>query len=309
VHLDAFAICEIEDHCGLSVPPFEKVIVHYVLKGEGTIESEHGSLPINAGMAVVIPKGLAKQINARGPIKHVVRAEVSCPLAPGLVKFHVPGGADGCLVLGCASVHAEVGQNTGLFDNLLRPLAYDCDDPAVASIFQSIFCELQRPGIGTKALVDTMMKQALILLFRQGVRVGSSVQSLYHPLLDFRLVQTLSAIDTHPGEAHTLTMLARRAGMSRSRFSQRFAETFGTTPMSYVKSARLMAAARSLRSSALPVKSIAIAVGYASRSQFSRAFTAMFGADPTTFRHGSSGEETPTPAPDDNSDDASIGER
>jgi transcriptional regulator GlxA family with amidase domain len=39
-----------------------------------------------------------------------------------------------------------------------------------------------------------------------------------------------------------------------------------------------------LRSSNLPVKAVAAAVGYASRSHFSHAFRAEFGVDPTGFR-------------------------
>jgi transcriptional regulator GlxA family with amidase domain len=40
-----------------------------------------------------------------------------------------------------------------------------------------------------------------------------------------------------------------------------------------------------LAGSDLPVKSIAAAVGYASRSHFSRAFAARFGDDPSRYRH------------------------
>jgi transcriptional regulator GlxA family with amidase domain len=47
---------------------------------------------------------------------------------------------------------------------------------------------------------------------------------------------------------------------------------------------RLGAAARLLQASGVPIKSVAAAVGYASRSHFSRAFRSEFGLDPSSFR-------------------------
>ena len=72
--------------------------------------------------------------------------------------------------------------------------------------------------------------------------------------------------------------------MSRSGFSKTFAETFGETPMDFVLRTRLHCAAKLLRISELPVKSIAASAGFASRSHFSRAFKAAYGADPSAYR-------------------------
>ena len=55
VQVDAFATCEIDEGCALAVKPFDSVIVHYVLEGQGSVLTEHGSLSINAGMTLVIP--------------------------------------------------------------------------------------------------------------------------------------------------------------------------------------------------------------------------------------------------------------
>jgi AraC-like DNA-binding protein len=51
-----------------------------------------------------------------------------------------------------------------------------------------------------------------------------------------------------------------------------------------------------LASTDLPLKVIAASVGYKSRSYFTRAFTAFFGSDPTTYRAlGGAEEEEPKP--------------
>jgi hypothetical protein len=55
--------------------------------------------------------------------------------------------------------------------------------------------------------------------------------------------------------------------------------------MDFVQAVRLRTAARLLQTSELPVKAVAAAVGYSSRSHFSRAFSGHFGVDPSAYRN------------------------
>ena len=284
VQIDAFAMCEIDDCCGLTVPASDRLTVHYVLEGEGTIVSEHGSLAIAAGMAVVIPRGLAKQINGRDPILTVGNAITACALAPGLVKFSVSSGSEMALVLGCASVEANLGYGAALFESLSQPLVYQDQSQIVPQTFKAILGELSQPGIGTKALVDTLMKQVLLLLVRESLK-GIATAAPLEPLpVGCPVIRAINIIAARPQDAHSVEKLARAVGMSRSVFAQKFAETAGTSPMKYVHASRLTVASRLLKDSTIPIKSIADSVGFASRSHFSRAFVTMFGVDPTTFR-------------------------
>lgn len=285
VHIDSFAMCEIDDCCGLVVPPFDKLVVHYVLKGEGTIISDRGSLPIKAGMVIVIPKFLAKQINGCGSISTLCGIDTSCPLTPGIVKFSASSGSDGTLILACASVDASLGHRLALFEYLTEPLAFSDQNQSVALTFKAILQELSEPTIGTKALVDTLMKQILLLFLRYSLTRSSTAAPLEAILADCQITRAITIISARPQDPHTVDNLARGVGMSRSCFARIFAKTVGISPMRYVQVARLTLASALLKSSTIPVKSIAVSVGYASRSQFSRAFVTMFGADPTTFRH------------------------
>jgi transcriptional regulator GlxA family with amidase domain len=98
-------------------------------------------------------------------------------------------------------------------------------------------------------------------------------------------------------ERHTLESLAALVGMSRSRFTYHFAATYGRSPMEFLQSIRLKRAAQLLEQRSLLVKSICSAVGFTSRSHFSRAFRAEYGIDPTAYRqkHASS-EASPAAA-------------
>ncbi len=295
VTLDAFATCEIGDGCGLSFAAWDKIVVHYVLQGEGAIESEHGTVPIRSGMVAVIPKKLPKRINGRGPVVTVMTADKYCPLKPGIVKFRAGQSVRGGLVLGCASVSASVGEGLGLFDHLQEPLVEATKDEMLPLLFSTILRELSRPGLGTKPIVEAMMKQILLMLLRDHLVRTGLASSIYLPLMNPQLGRALMAMLASPEDPHSVSSLAGLAGMSRSRFAHHFTATYGTSPMIYLQAVRLKRAARLLRSSTAPVNSVAAAVGFASRSHFSRAFREKFGEDPTAFRErdrsGAEGEE------------------
>lgn len=284
VRLDAFAMCEIENGCSLVCEPSDLLVTHYVLRGEGSISWQGGTLALQPGMIVVIPPRLAKQIHGAGPTLRSVAGDVACPLASGLVRFRASATGRADLVLGCASVEAVMRDGPGLFDHLQQPFAEGCSDQQARPLFAAILAELAQPGLGTRTMVCTMMKQVMILLLRAHFeRLGASSplsMTLAHP----RLSHALLAILENPQNAHTLDSLAAAAGMSRSRFVHHFGSAYGRTPMEFVQLARLRAAARMLRASRLPVKTVAATVGYASRSHFSRAFRTEFGSDPTAYR-------------------------
>jgi transcriptional regulator GlxA family with amidase domain len=87
-----------------------------------------------------------------------------------------------------------------------------------------------------------------------------------------------------PEQAFTLSTLAEVAGMSRSVFAERFVTALGESPMEFLKTLRLGRATHLLLRTDLPVKNIASRVGYSSRSSFTRAFLARYGAAPARFR-------------------------
>jgi len=77
--------------------------------------------------------------------------------------------------------------------------------------------------------------------------------------------------------------MAGMAGMSESVFYEAFKAVTAATPKQYVKRLRLQEAHRQLTSGLANVSGAAHAVGYNSLSQFSREFTRLFGANPSTL--------------------------
>jgi AraC-like DNA-binding protein len=285
VRLKAFAVCEIEAGWSLKCDPMDDLVVHYVLKGEGRVESAGGTIPISPGMIVVVPRFTAKSISAGAAVHRVVDAAGCCTeWIPGMVKFRAnDSGAD--LIMACGSVEATVSGGVALFEHLQNPLAEAPENErSVRALFDVIIDDLANPGLGTKIIIEAMMKQSLVFLLRTHLRRLGLASPLFMPLVDPRLKECVFSILDRPQAAHSVGSLARMAGMSESRFATRFSQSYGKTPLEFVQMARVRGAADLLRTSDLPLKAIALAVGYSSRSHLSRVFRRHFGIDPTGYR-------------------------
>jgi transcriptional regulator GlxA family with amidase domain len=90
----------------------------------------------------------------------------------------------------------------------------------------------------------------------------------------------------HRDLAHpwTVTDLARRIGLSRTRFAARFRHFLGESPMAYLAQWRLELGAEILQSTDKSVAEVAEEVGYGSEASFNRAFKREFKCPPAQFR-------------------------
>ena len=96
--------------------------------------------------------------------------------------------------------------------------------------------------------------------------------------------QALAVLHKDPADPWTLSGLARRVGLSRTRIAERFRHFLGESPMAYLAQWRLKLAAEMLQSTEDSVAQVAASVGYGSESAFNRAFKRQFGSPPAQFR-------------------------
>lgn len=97
------------------------------------------------------------------------------------------------------------------------------------------------------------------------------------------VAEVLTAIHADCTRPFTVAELASMAAMSESVFYEAFKTVTGSTPLQYVKRLRLQEAHRLLTLGAVNVSGAAYGVGYNSLSQFSREFTRVFGANPSSY--------------------------
>ncbi len=294
VEVEPFAICDVRDGWRMDLDELGFVTVHYALSGRGAIEiGGDRQFEFGPDTIIIVPRGLAQKIATPGARHASGGEETQClPLPEGL-RWLTAGSGEPGIVMACGRIRATYGAETGIFDLLDRPIAesFGAEHPIHHS-FQALLVELSNPALGTKALAETLMKQCLIYVLRRLAGRGDPCLPWLSVAENPRLATVVEAMLTHPEQSHSVEDLATLAGMSRSAFSAHFTQAFGQSPHGFLTESRLRHAAHFLKTTELPVKTIAGKIGYRSRSNFSRAFKAKYGLDPQAYRQGEArGEE------------------
>jgi AraC-like DNA-binding protein len=98
------------------------------------------------------------------------------------------------------------------------------------------------------------------------------------------LARAVETMHEKPADSHTVSRLAKLAGMSRSNFAESFRLCFGRSPMEFLRATRMDHAANLLRESTLPIKLVGASAGYGSRTSFAHAFRRAFTMSPADYR-------------------------
>jgi AraC-like DNA-binding protein len=101
-----------------------------------------------------------------------------------------------------------------------------------------------------------------------------------------RISQAARYIDDNAGEPLNVTLLSKIACMSESHFAHEFRRRTGSTPMAYVRKARLDRACKALVETNGGLRQIALDAGFRDEFEFSRVFRRVMGISPSSLRHG-----------------------
>jgi AraC family transcriptional regulator len=99
-------------------------------------------------------------------------------------------------------------------------------------------------------------------------------------------------VDAHLGSRLDVRALSRIVGLSASQFSRTFHKAVGMSPHRYVVQCRVIRARELLATTRLPLTEIALTIGFADHSHFSRRFHEFTGVPPREFRR-LAGRSTP----------------
>ena len=283
-----FTVCDIRDGWGMRLDACQSASLHYCLEGRGTL-TVHGSPPIQLEphTFVLLPSGIAYRIESAShesiQLEHRISlcGSFSHESVPTLV---VGNGLQGIVTV-CGEIRVELASGSDLFTSLDVPLVARFNGAnGLRDQFVMLLAESTQPGIGSSVLTEALLKQCLVLALRQWGENDPSPLPWLAAVGDKRLSRALHAIFEHPAIAYTVDSLAMIAGMSRSAFAAAFQRAFGQSPMSLVRLVRLRRASELLITTAIPVAEVAKRVGFSSRSNFSLAFSQLYGLDPSRFR-------------------------
>lgn len=291
VEIEAFAICEIGEDVRLIIPPVEMIEVHHIL--EGTLHltiDEDESLEAGPGaMLIVPPMRLQHLATSSDAVTNKEAYDVCVPVREGMLVVDATDGKDPTLRIACGAVMPNPIGSYGPLKSLTRPVVENLSDfPVVSAAFAALLEEVSAPKEGTRALMSALMKACLVVLLRRHLEASRLAGAAPAVFQDIRLSRAITAILNLPAAPHSVTSLAKEAGMSRSAFAREFKTALDLTPMEFVARVRLDLAHRLLETTGMAVEGIAATVGFNSRSHFSHLFREHYGTDPSSFRRYSS---------------------
>ncbi|MEU2923609.1 DJ-1/PfpI family protein [Streptomyces sp. NPDC007251] len=126
-------------------------------------------------------------------------------------------------------------------------------------------------------------KDMVVFMQRPGGQSQFSVRSRAPHTRQDMLRRVLDAVAEDPGANHTLSAMARRAGVSTRQVTRLF-EKVGTTPARYVEQVRLEAAQAMLETGDDPLAVVARRTGFGSPESLRRAFVRHLSVTPGAFR-------------------------
>jgi AraC family transcriptional activator of pyochelin receptor len=100
-----------------------------------------------------------------------------------------------------------------------------------------------------------------------------------------RLSAARAIIDEQWSEKLTISVIARRSGLNRTKLSRGFRELYRCSVSEALADRRLAEARRQLLATDLPVSVIGYRTGYSNNASFSRAFGRRFGLSPSELRN------------------------
>lgn len=100
----------------------------------------------------------------------------------------------------------------------------------------------------------------------------------------FLLLQAVEIIEANTERPYPQDELARRVGLSSRQVERLFRRYLDTTPRQYALAHRLRRARSLLRSTSLGVLDVAMTVGFATASHFTKSYRDHFGVTPTRDR-------------------------
>ncbi|GIE98786.1 AraC family transcriptional regulator [Paractinoplanes rishiriensis] len=256
---------------------------HVVLRGRCWLTRPgEAPLALQAGDVVFRPHGPAHTLSDDPSTRPVTAACHPAPDGPlfAVDEIGTPAGT-GVTVTLCGAYELD--------PVLVHPLLLDLPDlihvrAAHLPAADLLAAELERPRLGTDALVPALLETLLLYLLRAALDGHPGATGWPGALRDRPTAAALAAMHRDPARPWTVAALAAEARMSRATFARRFTALVGQPPLTYLTWWRLTTAARLLRRDDAPLAVVAKAAGYTSEFAFAAAFKRQHGIAPGRYR-------------------------
>ena len=210
-----------------------------------------------------------------------IRTRFDTPL-----HFAAGGGGEASELYTGIVLYRQLARNPLL--KALPPLIHvRAHDPAIApwlaSTLQSFIAESMACAPGWALAATRLADLLFVQLLRAHLQSALNRTDWLRGLADPKIGKALGLIHRDPRREWSVAELAEAAGMSRSRFSARFVELVGETPISHLTAYRMFLASGELADGKRKLIEVAESIGYTSEKAFSRAFRRWSGVPPRRY--------------------------
>jgi AraC-like DNA-binding protein len=283
----------------LSPAPRHLVMYHFLTEGRAYARLPNGQrVLLSAGDIVILPHGDAHFLGNGSPERPVDSARTFAKnLSQGLKLAKFGGGGEitrfVCGYFACDPRLSEI------FLAGLPPMlkVHVSSEPSGQWLEQSIRFSVDDVN-GSHAGSGLVLARLSEVLFVETLRryINSLPPEQTGWLAGARdpvIGQALALLHKEPAEPWTISELARRVGLSRTRLAERFRHFLEESPMAYLAKWRLKLGAEILQSTEDSVAEIAATVGYGSEAAFNRAFKREFDCPPAQYRRTQAKRNSP----------------
>jgi AraC-like DNA-binding protein len=266
------------------------IIYHFLTEGRAYAKLPEGPREeLTAGDIVIFPHGDAHVIGNGSPEKPADSLRTFAKnLSQGLKLTRFGGGGEITRFV-CGYMACEPRLSEVFLAGLPRMLkVHVANEPSGQWLANSIRFSA-REGSGSNPGSGLVLAKLSELLFVETLRrhinaLPPGQTGWLAGARDPVIGQALALLHREPGAPWTISTLARRVGLSRTRLAERFRHFLGLPPIAYLAQWRLKLGAEILMSTEDSVAEVAATVGYGSEAAFNRAFRRQYDCPPAQFR-------------------------
>ncbi|MCM3870671.1 MAG: AraC family transcriptional regulator [Pyrinomonadaceae bacterium] len=266
------------------------ILYHFLTEGRAYARLPEGRVEeLTAGDIVVFPHGDAHLLGNGAPEEPLDAVQMFAKNLTQGLKFARFGGGGEITKFVCGFMTCEPRLSEVLLAGLPKILkVHVANEPSGQWLENSIRFSVGEED-GSDAGSGLVLARLSELLFVETLRryINSLPPDQTGWLAGARdpiIGQALALLHKEPAHPWTVANLARRIGLSRTRFAERFRHFLGESPIAYLAQWRLKLGAEILQSTEDSVAEVAAAVGYGSEAAFNRAFKREFDCPPAQFR-------------------------
>jgi AraC family transcriptional regulator, activator of mtrCDE len=249
---------------------------YLVEQGSLLVSLEQQRYRLDAGDILLIPRSSDHVLSSQGNVAVEPIEDITGRAVQRGESFVVGEGTAGLKVRSAAFLARPL--TVGWLPPALK-LSRSEGSPALRCMLMALVHELSS---GTRAALCPLS---------EAVFVKAMDAATHTAHLDIDILSAMGEARMAPARFASVHALARAAGLSRSRFSERFALAFGVSPMRWLRQVRMEAARAELVDGRSSVAQVAERFGYSSESAFRKAYQRLL-REPATVNRARRGGST-----------------